>query len=72
MTTVFGFIVAVLDTIALAIMGIPLAITWVVLAFVTNYIPNVGFLLGVIPPALLGLLTGGPGLMVAVIVVYSC
>jgi predicted PurR-regulated permease PerM len=69
-TTVFGFIVAVLDTIALAIMGIPLAITWGVLAFVTNYIPNVGFILGVIPPALLGLLTGGPGLMVAVIVVY--
>ena len=69
-TTVFGFIVAVLDAIALAIMGIPLAITWGVLAFVTNYIPNVGFILGVIPPALLGLLTGGPGLMVAVIVVY--
>ena len=69
-TTVFGFIVAVLDTIALAIMGIPLAITWGLLAFVTNYIPNVGFILGVIPPALLGLLTGGPGLMVAVIVVY--
>ena len=58
------------DTIALAIMGIPLAITWGVLAFVTNYVPNVGFILGVIPPALLGLLTGGPGLMVAVIVVY--
>ena len=69
-TTVFGFIVAVLDTIALAIMGIPLAITWGVLAFVTNYIPNVGFILGVVPPALLGLLTGWPGLMVAVIVVY--
>src|SRR5690349_6533150 len=69
-TTVFGFIVAVLDANALAIMGIPLAITWGVLAFVTNYIPNVGFILGVIPPALLGLLTGGPGLMVAVIVVY--
>ena len=69
-TTVFGFIVAVLDTIALAVMGIPLAVTWGLLAFVTNYIPNVGFILGVIPPALLGLLTGGPGLMVAVIVVY--
>jgi predicted PurR-regulated permease PerM len=70
-TTVFGFIVAVLDTIALFIMHIPLAITWGVLAFVTNYIPNVGFILGVIPPALLALLTGGPGLMVAVIIVYS-
>ena len=70
MTTVFGFIVAVLDTIALAILGIPLAITWGLLSFITNYIPNIGFILGVIPPALLGLLTGGPKLMVIVIVVY--
>ena len=69
-TTVFGLIVAVLDTIALAILGIPLAITWGLLSFITNYIPNIGFILGVIPPALLGLLTGGPKLMVTVIVVY--
>jgi predicted PurR-regulated permease PerM len=69
-TTVFGLIVAVLDTIALALMGIPLPVTWGLLAFVTNYIPNVGFILGVIPPALLGLLTGGVTLMVIVIVVY--
>jgi AI-2 transport protein TqsA len=70
-STVFGLIVAVLDTIALTLMGIPLAATWGLLAFITNYIPNVGFVLGVIPPAVLGLLEGGPGLMVAVIVVYS-
>ena len=69
-TTVFGFIVAVLDTVALALLGIPLAITWGLLSFITNYIPNIGFILGVIPPALLGLLTGGPKLMVIVIVVY--
>jgi AI-2 transport protein TqsA len=69
-TTVFGLIVAVLDSVALAILGIPLAITWGLLAFITNYIPNVGFIIGVVPPALLGLLTGGPQLMVIVIVVY--
>ena len=69
-TTVFGFIVAVLDSVALGIMGIPLALTWGLLAFITNYIPNVGFIIGVIPPALLALLTGGPQLMVIVIIVY--
>lgn len=69
-TTVFGLIVAVLDTIALLLMGIPLAATWGLLAFITNYIPNIGFVIGVIPPALLGLLEGGLGLMVGVIVVY--
>jgi AI-2 transport protein TqsA len=69
-TTVFGAIVAVLDTAALAIMGIPLAILWGVLAFITNYIPNIGFIFGLIPPAVLALLTGGWSLFVIVIVVY--
>ena len=32
---------------------------WAVLAFITNYIPNVGFLIGLVPPALLALLTLG-------------
>ncbi|GAA5110092.1 AI-2E family transporter [Pseudonocardia adelaidensis] len=69
-TTVFGLIVAVIDSIALALLGIPLAITWGLLSFITNYIPNVGFIIGIVPPALLALLTGGPQLMVIVIVVY--
>ena len=69
-TTVFGFLVAVLDVIALLIIGVPLALTWGVLAFVTNYIPNIGFVIGLIPPALIALLDGGVGSMVAVIIVY--
>jgi predicted PurR-regulated permease PerM len=40
-------------------------------AFITNYIPNVGFVIGLVPPALLGLLEGGPQLMLLVIVVYT-
>ncbi|ROZ50591.1 AI-2E family transporter [Rhodococcus sp. WS3] len=70
-STVFGLIVAVLDGGALWLMGIPLPILWALLSFITNYIPNIGFVIGVIPPALLGLLEGGPWLMVWVIVVYS-
>ncbi len=67
----FGFIVAVIDGIALYVMGVPGAFIWAVLAFVTNFIPNIGFVIGVIPPAVIGLLEGGPGLMIGVIVVYS-
>jgi AI-2 transport protein TqsA len=70
-STVFGLIVAVLDTIALYILDIPAPLLWGLLAFLTNYIPNVGFVIGLIPPAVLGLLEGGPGRMLAVIVVYS-
>jgi predicted PurR-regulated permease PerM len=67
----FGFIVAVIDGLALQLMGVPGAFVWAVLAFVTNFIPNIGFIIGVIPPALIALLDSGPGLMVAVIVVYA-
>ena len=69
-STVFGGIVAVLDGIALVILDIPGPVLWALLAFVTNYIPNIGFLIGLIPVAILALLTGGVGKMVTVIVVY--
>ncbi len=66
----FGLIVAVIDGVALYLLGVPGAFVWAVLAFVTNFIPNIGFVIGLIPPAILGLLEGGPGLMIAVIAVY--
>ncbi|EGD53643.1 AI-2E family transporter [Gordonia neofelifaecis] len=70
-STVFGLIVAVLDAGALWALGIPLPLLWGLLSFITNYIPNIGFVLGVIPPAILGLLDGGWSKMLIVIVVYS-
>jgi AI-2 transport protein TqsA len=69
-TTVFGLIVAVLDGIALVVIGVPLPLLWALLAFITNYIPNIGFVIGLVPPALLALLTGGWPEMLAVIGVY--
>ena len=70
-STVFGALVAVGDWIALTIIGVPAAALWGLLAFITNYVPNIGFVLGVVPPALLGLLSGGWGEFIAIIVVYS-
>jgi len=69
-SAVFGLIVAVIDTALLSLMGVPGAFVWGVLAFVTNFIPNIGFVIGIIPPAVVGLLEGGPGLMLEVIVMY--
>jgi AI-2 transport protein TqsA len=69
-SAIFGGIVAVIDTAALWLLGVPLALLWGLLAFVTNFIPNIGFFLGLIPPALLALLDGGWQTMLAVIVVY--
>ena len=69
-STVFGLIVAVIDTLLLWALDVPLPILWGLLAFITNYIPNIGFIVGLIPPALLALLQGGVELMVTVIVLY--
>lgn len=69
-TSVFGLIVAVLDVIAVAIIGVPLPIVWGLLSFLTNYIPNVGFVVGLIPPALLALVALGWKQALIVVVLY--
>jgi AI-2 transport protein TqsA len=69
-STVFGAIVAVGDWIALAWLSVPAAALWGLLSFITNYVPNIGFVLGLIPPALLGLLAGGWGELIAIVVIY--
>jgi len=70
-STAFGLIVAAVDVAVLYLLDIPLPWLWGLLAFITNYIPNVGFVIGVIPPALLGLLDGGWSTMLWVIAAYS-
>ncbi len=70
-TTVFGGLVAALDTTALALLSVPGAVLWGLLAFVTNYIPNVGFVVGVAPPAVIALLDGGWRSLLVVLVVYA-
>lgn len=69
-SAVFGLIVAVIDWVALYLLDVPGAFVWAVLAFVTNFIPNIGFVIGLVPPALIALLDDGPGLMITVVVVY--
>lgn len=70
-TTVFGLLVAALDVVALYAFGVPLPLLWGLLSFLTNYIPNIGFVIGLAPPAVLGLLDGGIGTMIWIIVAYS-
>lgn len=66
----FGLVVAVLDGLLLWAIGIPVPLVWAILAFVTNFIPNIGFVIGLIPPAVLALVLGGWPLMLVVIAVY--
>jgi len=66
----FGAVVAIIDGLALWALQIPAPIVWAILAFVTNFIPNIGFVVGLVPPALLALVVGGWPLMLVVIAIY--
>jgi AI-2 transport protein TqsA len=69
--TIFGAIVALCDVIALWILDIRYAWLWGLLAFITNYIPNIGFLIGLVPPTIIALLEKDVLTAVIVVIVYS-
>jgi predicted PurR-regulated permease PerM len=69
--TIFGAIVATCDVIALWILDIRYAWLWGLLAFITNYIPNIGFVIGLLPPTIIALLDKDVLTAVIVVLVYS-
>jgi predicted PurR-regulated permease PerM len=69
--TIFGLIAAVSNTVFLMIVGVDFALLWGVLSFFLSFLPNVGFLLAMAPPALLALLQFGVGKAVIVLVGFS-
>ncbi|WP_218938449.1 AI-2E family transporter [Modestobacter altitudinis] len=70
-STAFGLLTGVVDAIALALLGVPLALLWGLLVFITNYLPYVGFWIGLLPPTVLALLDGGWGLALVVALLYT-
>jgi len=69
-TTVFGLIVAMVNWGLLLWLGVPLALIWAMFSFVTNYIPNIGFVIGLVPPVLMALLANDPWVALWVAVGY--
>ena len=67
---VVGLLAAVCDFILLIILGIDFAVIWAFLAFFFSFIPNIGFFLSVIPPAMIALLEFGWIHCVIVVVGY--
>ncbi len=68
---VLGGIAAILDLLLLVVLGVPFALLWGVLSFILSFIPNLGFILALVPPAILGLAVGGWPVGIAVVVGYS-
>ncbi len=59
--TIISLITGLVFTIILSFYGIPFAIIWGLLAFILNFIPNIGSLLATVFPIIIGLLEYGLG-----------
>ncbi len=69
-TTQTGLLTGVLNAFLLILMGVDFAVLWGVLGFLMNYIPNLGVIISIIPPALLALLEFGWGQLLIVVIGY--
>lgn len=58
-SAVFGLIAGALNTVLLLALGVDFAILWGVGSFVLSFLPNIGFLLALVPPTALALIQFG-------------
>ena len=68
--TAINFLVAIGDTLILALMGIPFAVLWGILAFFMGFIPSIGWWISLIPPFLIAWSQFGVGTAMIVLVAY--
>ena len=67
----FGLIAATINTILLLALGVDFAILWGVLSFLLSFVPNIGFVIALVPPALLALIEHGFTRPIIVVVAYT-
>lgn len=65
-----GLLQAIANVIVLMILNVDFAVTWGVLFFFLNFVPTFGFLIAIIPPALIALLQYGWKIAVMVIAAW--
>ena len=61
-----GFVIGL----GLLMVGVEYAVLWAVIAFLLNYIPNVGSFLAMVPAVLFALVTGGVGAAIWTLVIF--
>ncbi|HEX5577915.1 MAG TPA: AI-2E family transporter [Gemmatimonadaceae bacterium] len=67
---IFGAIAAVINTILLLALGVDFAILWGVLSFLLSFLPNIGFIIAMVPPAAMALVEYGFTRSIIVVVAY--
>jgi AI-2 transport protein TqsA len=67
-TALKGVITASMNYIFLLVLGVDFAFLWAFISFFANFIPNLGFVLSCVPPALIALITLGPAKALLVLI----
>ena len=62
-----GGAAAIADTVLLLVLGVPYAVLWGIVSFLFSFVPNIGFVIALIPPTILAFLDGGIVPAVAVV-----
>jgi len=68
---VLGGAAAIADTILLLLLGVPYAPLWGVLSFLFSFVPNLGFIIALIPPTVFAFFAGGIVPAVFVVLGYT-
>jgi len=71
LNAVMGAVAALADVVVLLALGVDFALLWGLLAFLLSFIPNIGFIISMVAPALMALIQFGPREALLVIVAYS-
>jgi len=66
-----GAAAAVADTLLLLVLGVPYAVLWGVVSFLFSFVPNIGFVIALIPPTVLAFTVGGIGPALLVVGGYT-
>ena len=56
---IFGLVAAMINVVMLLFLGVDFAILWGVLSFLLSFVPNVGFVVALVPPVVLALIEFG-------------
>jgi predicted PurR-regulated permease PerM len=68
--TLLSLLTGVLVSISLAIIGVDYPVLWGIVAFLLNYIPNIGSIIAAIPTILFALIQLGPGAAFWTAIIY--
>jgi predicted PurR-regulated permease PerM len=69
--SIFGLVAAVFNTMLLVMLGVDFAILWGVLSFLLSFVPNIGFVIALVPPAVLALVEFGVTKALIVVAGYT-